>query len=57
MNKDLCVMCSSDVSDLNTHVCDDCKIKIRKGEIIKRDGDVIVDITEDNDARNNIQNI
>ena len=57
MNKDLCVMCGSNVSDLNTHVCDDCKIKIRKGEIIKRDGDVIVDITEDNDARNNIQNI
>ena len=57
MDKDLCVMCGSDVSDLSTHVCDACKNKVRKGEIIKRDGDVIVDITEDNDARNNIQNI
>ena len=40
----------SDVSDLSTHVCDDCKIKMCKGEMIKRDGDVIVDVTEANDA-------
>lgn len=50
MNKDLCVMCGSDVSDLSTHVCDTCKNKVRKGETIKCDSSVIVDVTENTDA-------
>lgn len=50
MNKDLCVMCGSDVSDLSTHVCDECKNKVCKGETIKCDSDVIVGVTENTDA-------